>query len=58
MKKIALWISVRVDDWTTELAIIAGNVPDEKQRWMDGSFVSCKLNWLSVINSRYFQCYT
>ena len=26
--------SVHVDDWTVELVIIAGNVPDEKQRWM------------------------
>ena len=26
MNKIALWISVRVDDWTAERAIIASNI--------------------------------
>ena len=26
MNEIALWISVRVDDWTAEKAIIASNV--------------------------------
>ena len=25
MNKIALWISIRVDDWTAERAIIASN---------------------------------
>ena len=28
MNKIALWISVGVDDWTAELAITAGNASE------------------------------
>ena len=45
--QISIVNSIRVDDCTFELAIIASNVPDEQQRWMvNFSLVSCIYHWI------------
>ena len=55
MNKVALWISVRADDWTTELAIIASNEMRLHYLW---DFYYCSGNDITQRKSFYFltQC--